>query len=115
MVERKEDGHDDAAAALSRSAAFRGPFRLRLFIAGNSLHSQRAVRNLRRICERHLDPRTRVEVIDIHQDREEACREGILGVPTLIKTEPGPLRRLIGDLADERKVIAALGVAPAGV
>jgi circadian clock protein KaiB len=108
---------DDATRAqrdLERAAGGHAPHFLRLFIAGNSVHSQRAVRNLRRICERHLDARTRVEVIDIYQDREAAGQEQILGAPTLIKQEPLPLRRLIGDLSDEDRVLAALGVVATG-
>ena len=83
-------------------------FVLRLYVAGNSPRSQRAVRNLCRICEEHLGDTCQVEVIDIYHDRERARAEQVIGAPTLIKELPLPLRRLIGDLSDEDRVVAAL-------
>lgn len=82
---------------------------LRLYVAGNSPRSQRAVRNLSRICKSYFED-CEIEVIDIYHERERARFQQIVGAPTLIKELPLPLRRLIGDLSDEKKVFAALDI-----
>jgi circadian clock protein KaiB len=82
---------------------------LRLYVAGNSPRSQRAVRNLSRICQSYFED-CEIEVIDIYHERERARVQQIVGAPTLIKELPLPLRRLIGDLSDEKKVFAALDI-----
>lgn len=82
---------------------------LRLYVAGNSPRSQRAVRNLSRICQSYFED-CEIEVIDIYHERESARAQQIVGAPTLIKELPLPLRRLIGDLSDEKKVFAALDI-----
>ena len=81
---------------------------LRLYIAGMSPRSRRAVSNLHSICDRYLDARADVEVIDLYQNVDKAALAQILGAPTLVRELPEPVRRLIGDLSDEKKVIAAL-------
>ena len=83
-------------------------YRLRLYIAGSSPRSLRAVANLQRICKTYLDGRVELEVIDIFQQKGKATEANILGAPTLIKEMPPPLRRLLGDLSDERRVLLAL-------
>lgn len=81
---------------------------LRLFVSGSTLKSALAIENIKRICERHLKNRYELEVIDIYQQPDLAREEQIVAVPTLIKRTPPPLRRLIGDLSNLKKVLFGL-------
>ena len=81
---------------------------LRLYVSGSTLKSALAVENIKRICEQHLKNRYELEVIDIYQQPNLARDEQIVAVPTLIKRFPPPLRRLIGDLSNEKTVLVGL-------
>jgi circadian clock protein KaiB len=87
-------------------------YRLRLFVTGTTPRSARAIQNLRTICEEHLQGRYDLEVIDIYQHPEHVKAEQIVVTPTLVKQFPPPLRKLIGDLSDTVRVLAALDIAP---
>lgn len=88
-------------------------YRLSLYVAGTSARSQLAVANLRRICQRFLGDRHDLEIVDIYQQTEKAKAADVVGTPTLVKSFPLPLRRLVGDLSDETRVLHALGLAAA--
>jgi len=81
---------------------------LRLYVSGLTPRSTRAVENVRRICEEHLDGRYELEVIDVYQQPTLARSEQIIAAPTLIKKLPLPLRRIIGDMSDKPKVLLGL-------
>jgi circadian clock protein KaiB len=81
---------------------------LRLYVSGSTSKSAPAVENIKRICEQHLKNRYDLEVIDIYQQPNLAREEQIVAVPTLIKRFPPPLRRLIGDLSNPKKVLLGL-------
>ena len=81
---------------------------LRLYIAGTSVRSTRAIQNARRMCEEHLAGRYQLEVIDILQQPSLAKDHQILAVPTLIRALPVPLRRFIGDLSMQDVVLFGL-------
>ena len=81
---------------------------LRLYVSGSTAKSALAVENIKRICEQHLKNRYDLEVIDIYQQPNLAREEQIVAVPTLIKRFPPPLRRLIGDLSNQKKVLVGL-------
>jgi circadian clock protein KaiB len=83
-------------------------YALRLYISGSTLKSALAVENIKRICERHLKNRYDLEVIDVYQQPNLARDEQIVAVPTLIKRLPLPLRRLIGDLSNQKNVLLGL-------
>ena len=83
---------------------------LRLYIAGTTPRSTRAVANIRDICERNLNGRYDLEVIDIYQKPELASDAQVLAVPTLVKQLPLPLRRFIGDLSERDLVLVGLDV-----
>lgn len=85
---------------------------LRLFVSGATVRSSNAIANLKAICERELAGRYELEVIDIYQRPERAKTADLVAVPTLIKTLPLPIRRLIGDLSDEQKVLVGLDLRP---
>lgn len=78
---------------------------LRLYISRSTLKSQRAVVNIKRVCEEHLKGRYDLEVIDIHRHANLARDEQIVAVPTLIKRLPPPLQRLVGDMSDLNRVL----------
>ena len=85
---------------------------LRLFVAGNSPCSLRALQNLTRLCDTHLGDDYRLEVIDVHENPELAKANQIVAVPTLVRSLPGPSRKLIGDLSDEARFCAGLEISP---
>ena len=86
------------------------PYELRLFIAGSSPRSLRAIENLRSICRQLLPRRFNLEVVDILLHPDSARRADIIGAPTLIKDQPPPRRRLVGDLSNRGRVLSALGL-----
>ena len=85
---------------------------LRLYIAGSSARSTRAIQNAKEICETHLAGSYELEVIDIFKQPKLAKDDQILAVPTLIKKLPAPLRRFIGDLSDRDVVLVGLDLKP---
>jgi circadian clock protein KaiB len=85
---------------------------LRLYVAGATPRSEEAVRNVTAICEEHLAGRYDLQVIDIYQQPTLAEGEQIIAAPTLIKKLPLPLRRLIGSMVDEQKVLVGLDLRP---
>ncbi len=86
----------------------KGMYILRLYIAGTSPQSTRAVLNIREICESRLKGRYQLEVIDIYQQTALAKGEQIIAVPTLVKYLPHPLKRIIGDLSRTERLIFGL-------
>jgi circadian clock protein KaiB len=98
-----------AALAVEKNATH---YRLRLFVTGTTPRSARAIQNLRTICEEHLRDRYDLEVIDIYQHPEHVKAEQIVVTPTLVKQSPLPIRKLIGDLSDKERVLAALDIVP---
>jgi circadian clock protein KaiB len=81
---------------------------LRLYVSGSTLKSSRAIENIKRVCEQHLKNRYDLEVIDIYQQAKLARDEQVVAVPTLIKRLQLPLRRLIGDMSNQEKVLFGL-------
>jgi circadian clock protein KaiB len=86
---------------------------LRLYIAGTTARSTRAVANISDICERNLGDRYELEVIDIYQKPALAKGEQIIAAPTLVKQLPLPLRRFIGDLSDTERILVGMDLAAA--
>jgi len=85
---------------------------LRLYITGMTSRSSQAIENIRSICEAHLQGRYQLEIVDIYQNPGLAQGEQILAAPTLIKKLPLPLRRLVGDLSNEERVLVGLDLRP---
>jgi circadian clock protein KaiB len=90
------------------SHSLRARYVLRLYVSGSTLKSALAVENIKRICEQHLKNRYDLKVIDIYQQPNLARDEQIVAVPTLIKLLPRPLRRLVGDMSNLKKVLFGL-------
>ena len=85
---------------------------LRLYVAGVTPRSLGAMSCIKRLCEEHLRGRYQLEVIDIYQQPVLARGDQIVAVPTLIRKLPAPLRRLIGDMSDEQRVLVGLDLRP---
>lgn len=96
--------------ALDAEAA--GLFRFKLFVSGSTARSARAIANMRRICEEHLEGRYSYEVIDVYQNPEATRLMQIIATPTLVKLAPEPTRRFVGDLSDQRRVLDGLDILP---
>jgi circadian clock protein KaiB len=90
--------------------AGRKEYVLRLFVTGILPNSVRAVLNIKAICEKYLNNRYELEIIDIYQQPDLALTEDILAVPVLVKKSPFPEVRMIGDLSNEEKVLTGLGI-----
>jgi circadian clock protein KaiB len=87
-------------------------YSLRLYVSGATPRSAMAIANIKELGERRLSGNYDLIVIDAYQQAELAREDNILVLPTLIKTLPGPLRRLVGDLSDEEQVLLGLGLLP---
>jgi circadian clock protein KaiB len=85
---------------------------LRLYVAGQSPRSVRALDNLRKVCDEHLAGRYRVQVIDLLENPALARGDEIIAVPTLVRKLPEPIRKIIGDLSDTERVLVGLQVRP---
>ncbi len=86
------------------------PYLLKLYVLGTTPNSQRAIKNIKNICEQHLQGHYTLEVIDLYQQPKLAEGEQIVAVPTLIKKLPLPLRRILGDLSDTERVLVGLNL-----
>ena len=84
-----------------------------LFVTGTTPRSMRAIQNLRKMCDTHLEGRYEMKVVDIYQHPEQARSDQILVTPTLIKSMPLPIRRLIGDLSNTERVLISLDIVAA--
>ncbi|QRR00247.1 circadian clock KaiB family protein [Dyadobacter sandarakinus] len=87
-----------------------GIWELRLYIAGQTPRSVAALSNLKRYCEEHLKDKYTIEVIDLLQHPQLAEGDQILAIPTLVKKVPEPIRKIIGDLSNEEKVLVGLDI-----
>ena len=94
------------------NAAPRAEYQLGLYVAGQTSKSVAAFENLKRICETHLVGRYRIEVVDLLQNPKLAAGDQILAVPTLVRQLPEPIKKIIGDLSNEERVLVGLDVKP---
>ncbi len=83
-------------------------YRLRLYVTGRSVRSEQAIEMLRSICQRELEGAYELEIIDVLERPQLAEDEKIIATPTLIKALPPPIRRIIGDLSNEERVLLGL-------
>jgi circadian clock protein KaiB len=102
---RESTADFEAIVAASQASA---PLALRLYVAGSSARSTRAIQNARDICEHHFKDRYTLEIIDIFQQPELAREDAVLAVPVLIRRRPRPMRRFLGDLSDRARVVNGL-------
>jgi circadian clock protein KaiB len=85
---------------------------LRLYVAGQTPNSMKALANLKGIAEEHLKGKYTIEVIDLVKNPQLAAGDQILAIPTLVRKLPEPLRKIIGDLSNTERVLVGLDVRP---
>jgi circadian clock protein KaiB len=112
---RKNGTHKASATEAMEQALARQSkekYVLKLYITGMTHRSQEALRNIKKVLRENLGDNYELEVIDIYQQPTLAKGDQIIAVPTLIKKLPSPLRRLIGDLSQEDRIILGLDLKP---
>lgn len=88
-----------------------GPaYKLRLVIAGSNGRSREAVANLRQLCAGPLAGVVDLEIIDIYQQPELAEKYQVIAAPTLVRLLPLPVRRIVGDLSQEERLLRGLDI-----
>ena len=100
----------DATEEPGPSPADEEEMRLKLYVLGQGVRTERLVADLRRACEAHIPGGWRLDLVDILEDPDQAARASVLVTPTLVKEGPGPTRRAMGDLGDGEAVLTRLGV-----
>lgn len=96
-----------------RSQSRRKPFpsdrwNLRLYVAGQTQRTKAALANLKKICDEHMPDRYEIEVIDLIQNPKLAAGDQIIAIPTLVRKLPKPIKKIIGDLSNEERVLVGL-------
>lgn len=97
---------------MSEAANTGTTYLLRLYVAGMTPKSLTAFSNLKRICEEHLAGSYEIEVIDLLERPQLAAGQEIIAVPTLVRSLPEPIMRIIGDLSDTERVLVGLQLQP---
>ncbi|MDZ4760599.1 MAG: circadian clock KaiB family protein [Alphaproteobacteria bacterium] len=87
-------------------------YELRLYVAGQTAKSLAALANLKSICETHLAGQYRIEIIDLMKTPHLAAGDQIIALPTLVRRLPEPIKKIIGDLSNEERVLVGLDVRP---
>ena len=87
-------------------------FELRLYIAGQTPGSVTALKNITKYCNEHLDGQYSIEVIDLLKNPQLAEGDQIFAIPTLVRKVPEPIRKIIGDLSNEERVLVGLNIRP---
>ena len=108
MIKRRATPNPSASQkAFEKAAVKRKPeaHLFRLYIAGSSERSLRAVKKIKEICEKELRGLYTLEIIDLYQQPARAIADQIVAAPTLVRRLPEPVR-LVGDLSDDAKVMA---------
>ena len=111
---KRKSKHDQTKVRLEKAsrAQKKEKYVLRLYVAGLTPRSTAAIESVKQTCEDHLRGRYDLEIVDIYHHTTLAKGEQIIAAPTLIKKLPLPLRRLIGDMADEKKLLLGLDLRP---
>lgn len=110
MDESRIGSQDAEYGAVLSSGSEEPEFLLRLYVTGKTPNSVRAISMIRDVCEECLNGRYQLQVIDIYQQPALAEGDHILVAPTLVRKAPGPLRRLIGNLANRERILTGLGL-----
>jgi circadian clock protein KaiB len=83
-------------------------WQLRLYVAGETPRATAALANLKRVCEEHLGGRYTIEVVDLLQNPRLAAGDQIVAIPTLVRRLPPPIKKIIGDLSNEERLLVGL-------
>ena len=87
-------------------------WKLRLYVAGMTPRAVAAFDNLKKLCEVHLAGRYEIEVVDLLENPKLAAGDQIVAVPTLVRKLPPPMKKIIGDLSNEERVLVGLDLRP---
>ncbi|HSQ48399.1 MAG TPA: circadian clock protein KaiB [Candidatus Deferrimicrobiaceae bacterium] len=85
---------------------------LRLYVAGQTSNSMKALANLKKIAEEHLKGKYTIEIVDLVKNPQLAAGDQILALPTLVRKLPEPIRKIIGDLSNTERVLVGLDIRP---
>ena len=105
----KETTTDDTAPGFSPLPEY---WQLRLYVAGMTPRAVAAFDNLKKLCETHLAGCYEIEVVDLLENPKLAAGDQILAVPTLVRKLPTPIKKIIGDLSNEERVLVGLDLRP---
>jgi circadian clock protein KaiB len=94
--------------SLATAAAHPDTWELRLYVAGKTARSVAAFENLKRLCEKHLPGKYQIEVVDLLVHPQLAKGDQIIAIPTLVRKQPPPIRKVIGDLSDVERTLVGL-------
>ena len=83
-------------------------YELTLYVSGASALAARAIANATRLCEMYCNGHYHLSVVDIHEDPSSLLTNNLLATPTLVKSKPEPVRRVVGDLSQIDKVLSTL-------
>lgn len=100
--------------SLLKSGGGNGRYVLKLYVTGTTSRATQAITSIRSLCDEYLAGHYDLEVIDIYQQPDAAALEQIIAAPTLIKSEPAPARRVVGNLSDKDKILVSLNIRPEG-
>ena len=106
----RRQGNQDLESILRKGR--REHYILKLFVTGSTPRSLQAITQVKSFCEDELAGRYTLEVIDVHQEPHLAEKDQIVALPTLRKTLPAPLRKVLGSFSEREKILAVLGVTP---
>ena len=112
MAKRKKDKTKLIKPFAASRKAKADKWQLRLYVAGNTPKSTAAINNLKKYCEQHLGDLYELEVVDLLLHPQLAAGDQILAIPTLVRKVPVPVRKIIGDLSNEEKVLVGLDLKP---
>jgi circadian clock protein KaiB len=87
-------------------------YELRLYVAGQTPKSVLALKNITQYCREHLAGQYHIEVIDLLKNPQLAAGDQIFAIPTLVRKVPEPIRKIIGDLSNEERVLVGLNILP---
>jgi circadian clock protein KaiB len=110
LLPKDAEGQMSLKAKSKKNSSSEPVIDLRLYVAGQTPKSQAAISNLKKICGEHLEDRYNIEVIDLLKNPSLARDHQILAIPTLVRSLPVPIRKIIGDLSDTERVVVGLDI-----
>jgi len=110
MADGPEKTGESAAMPAAPGTAPAEQYDLCLYVTGMTPRSVRAIENVRAFCKEHLEGRHTLRIFDLYQQPSLAREEQLIAAPTLVKRLPLPQRRLVGDLSNQERVLASLGL-----
>jgi len=110
LLPKDAEGQMSLKAKSKKNSSSEPVIDLRLYVAGQTPKSQAAISNLKKICGEHLEDRYNIEVIDLLKNPSLARDHQILAIPTLVRSLPVPIRKIIGDLSDTQRVVVGLDI-----